>query len=187
MHLYLDRLAVVSANGETPAPLLFTALLPTTPKLLLNTDLGDSARLARRPCACAFGLAGMDVQVSAVSPTSKLTGEGMSVLLTELDEVVGRMVAELGGSPDHFQFRRMQEEAGLERLTIVLHPELGAASAQAFRDAVLDRLSALGPRCRLAVELWRAAGYLDVVREAPRVTAGAKTPRLVDATPLRPR
>ena len=187
MHLYLDRLAVVSADGDPPAPLLFTALLPTTPKLLLNTDLGDSARLARRPCACAFGLAGMDVQVSAVSPTAKLTGEGMSVLLTELDEVVGRMVAELGGSPDHFQFRRMQEEAGLERLIIVLHPELGAASAQAFRDAVLDRLSALGPRCQLAVELWRAAGYLDVVREAPRVTAGAKTPRLVDATPLRPR
>ena len=178
MHVYLDRLAVIP--GKTDGSLLFTTLLPTTGKVLLNTSLGDSGRLERRDCGCPLGRLGLDLHVSNVRSATKLTGEGMSVLIQELDQIVGGLVAACGGCPDDYQFQEAEDpETGLSRLTVVVHPALEGLDEGTFIATVLRELQRTNPRGRLASQLWRQSETLHLVRGRPRITGGQKQLLLV--------
>jgi phenylacetate-coenzyme A ligase PaaK-like adenylate-forming protein len=178
MHVYLDRLAVIP--GEADGSLLFTTLLPSTGKILLNTSIGDSGRLERRDCGCPLGRLGLDLHVSSVRSTTRLTGEGMSVLIRELDQIVGDLVSACGGCPDDYQFRETADEkTGLSRLTVVVDPVLDRLDEGAFIATVLQKLHKTTPRGRLAAQLWRQSETLHLVRGRPQLTAGRKQLLLV--------
>jgi hypothetical protein len=181
MHFYSDRVAVIGGarvEDDDTTPLLITTLSLHTGKVLLNTDLGDSGRLAVRPCGCLFGRLGLEQRVSGVRSQERLTVEGMTVPTAVLDALLGTLVEELGGTPDSHQFWSAQGETGLNRLTVALSPDLGSLDEERFLDALYDRMLAGGPGLDLAARLWRQAGTIRIVREYPRQTQGAKLPPL---------
>lgn len=158
-----------------PAGLLFTTLAPHVGKILLNTELGDQGTLSRRACGCVFGRLGFTQRVAQVGSRERLTLEGMTVPAAALDERIGALVAAAGGSPDSWQCRVTADARGLGRLEICLDPALTAlADEEAFLAALYARLAAGEAGLALAADVWRHAGTLRVVREAPRLTGGQK-------------
>jgi hypothetical protein len=178
MHLYSDRVAVIAGaparQGDT-VPLLVTTLSLHTGKVLLNTDLGDTARLTVRACGCLFGELGLTQRVMEVRSDQRLTVEGMTVQIAVLDALLGRLVEESGGAPDSHQLRK-QNEGDLERLIVALSPDLGPLDEERFLDALYERMLTGGPGLDLAARLWKQAGTIRIVREYPRQTQGAKLP-----------
>jgi hypothetical protein len=181
MHLYLDRLAAIAgAPVDDENTLLLTTLSRATPKVLVNVDLGDRFRLERRPCGCRFGQLGLDLQVSHVHSSTRLTNEGGTVLVAELAEIVGALVERAGGGPDDVQLAERHDPRGLITIEIVVDPAV-PIDAAALVDDVLAELTTRGPGQRTMAALWRASGTFTVVREEPRRTSGAKLPSLVSA------
>ncbi len=172
MHVYLDRLAAIPGPG---GELLFTTLLPTTGKILLNTSVGDLGELERRACGCFFASLGMDLLVSGVRSASRLTQHGMSVEIEALDRIVAALVVEAGGSEADFQL--WQRPGGL--LSVAVDPAVEDVDDRRLLDAIHARLAQSGPAGRLASDVWRGAGSLQVVREKPRLTAGQKQKRVL--------
>jgi hypothetical protein len=175
LHLYTDRLAVIpgdaAANGAHT--LLFTTISPQAGTVLLNTDIGDAGRLRARPCSCLLGRAGLDVEVSGVHGHDKLSAEGMTVPLATVSAVLDELVEEACAPPDAYQLREEEDATGASRLVIVLSPEVRIRDAE-LAGTILERLRGRGPAASLAATLWKDVGTIEVRRDRPQVSEGAK-------------
>jgi len=189
MHLHMDRLAVIQRTRETRVgghcveTFLFSSLSPRTGKVLLNTELGDFGTVSVAPCKCVFGALGMNVRVSNVRSHDKLTGEGMTLLGSELDAVVGELIAQAGGCPDDYQFWETHNGDGLSRLMIAISPTLQGLNADDFLRAIWQSLRERTVGAHLASEIWRHAGTLEVVRAKPALSRGHKRLPIVTHPP----
>lgn len=158
MHLFHDRLAVIDASAGGPQfPLAADALLVTSlrrhsaPFTLLNVSLGDRATLGGRACGCPLAADGWTRHLAEVRSFEKLTAGSMTVL--DRDEAQ---------APD-----------GRPRLTLRVHPAVGALDARELTRALLAALGAEGGACRLASLVWRDGDLVQVERRPPaRTTAG---------------
>jgi len=180
MHLYLDRLALIQQErrcrntGATVSSFLFTTISPHTGKLLLNAELGDFGEVRAAPCPCRFGRIGMSILLSQVRSFDKLTGEGMSLLGSTLEEVLSELVLQAGGGPDDFQFWEEADDKGLTRLTIALSPRIPNVKEPQFREDILQRLKGKNSAGGIAAEFWQQAGTLEIVRAEPIISRGFK-------------
>ncbi len=179
MHFLSDKLAVlqreraVGSTGETVGALYFTALLPSSPKLMINVESDDYAVLSERECGCPFGELGLTQHIREVRSYEKLTAEGNHFLGSDLVALVDRILpARFGGGPTDYQL--VEEEVdGLPKVTVVARPALGELDDAAVVEAVLSHLGELS-RNRLMVDLWREGGTVRVVRREPYVTEAGK-------------
>ncbi|MBN2573587.1 MAG: hypothetical protein JXP73_03405 [Deltaproteobacteria bacterium] len=173
MHLYMERLALVSAplasrpGGPALDVFLFTTLCPHMGKILFNTDIGDFGVVEERACGCDFGKLGMTVHLREVRSYDKLSTEGMSLLAVELHEVIAALVEAAGGGPDDYQFWESEDEAGLPRLVIAVSPRVPGLDETSFRGAMLAGIGRVLKGGDLAARIWRDAGSLEVVRADP--------------------
>jgi phenylacetate-coenzyme A ligase PaaK-like adenylate-forming protein len=178
MHIYLDRHAIIQRRRNTAIgnyavdSYLFTSLLNTAGKVMFNTELGDFGQLTVRPCSCVFGQLGMNVHVAEVRSYDKLTCEGMTLLGSELDEVVAEIVHDAGGGPDDYQFRETQNESGMPRLLIAVNPDLHALDEKQFVETVLKKLR--DKKITLTSQFWEQADTLHLTRAKPEYTRGSK-------------
>ena len=179
LHFLTDKLAVlqrdrtVGQSGASVGALYYTALLPSTPKLMINVESDDYAVLSERACACPFGEIGLTQHIREVRSYEKLTAEGIHFLGSDLDELVDRVLpARFGGSPTDYQL--VEEEAGgLPKVSVVARPALGDLDEAAVIDAVLAELRAK-PRNRLMADAWRDGDTVRLVRREPYITAAGK-------------
>ena len=179
MHVWSDRIAVIEAEDGA---LLFTSLSPHNGKVLVNAELGDSARIDRRPCSCLLGRIGLETRLSHVRSTRRLTAEGASVLASELDEIVGALVERAGGSPSDYQLVEERDGPAPARIALLVSPEV-VLGEDSLVDDVLGGLRRRGPGERVAADLWERAGTLHVVRARPRLSAGSKLGPVVSGRP----
>ena len=83
VHVATDKVAVLArdvrpAGTEVPVSgLLLTAIHPSTPKILINVELGDYATLSTRPCRCVWHQLGFTLRLQNIRSYEKLTAEGM--------------------------------------------------------------------------------------------------------------
>jgi hypothetical protein len=175
MHVYIDRVAVI----PSPDGLLMSTLSPHSGQVLLNTNLGDTGELATRTCDCVLGHMGFDVHLARVRSQQRVTMEGMTVMVAELERIIGRIVARAGGGPDSFQCRQVRDERGISRLVIAISPGVPGLSAQAVLEAIHGGLQRQGGGAAIAGAVWKQAGSLQVVREQPQLSPGSKLPPLV--------
>ncbi|MBE0425201.1 MAG: hypothetical protein IBX72_00955 [Nitrospirae bacterium] len=180
MHVYLDRLAVIQMQRRTNIgehninSFLFTSLLSTTGKVLLNTEIGDFGRLEVKPCSCLFGELGMNVHISEVRSYDKLTGEGMTLLGSDLDDIIAGLIEDAGGCPDDYQFWEKQDDKGLCNLIIAVSPEVRNLNENNFKNVLLDKLRGRSSGAGITSELWKQADTLQVVRAYPEMSKGFK-------------
>jgi hypothetical protein len=172
VHLATGRIAVVpGAAPDDDAPrLLFTSLVETTPRFLLNTDIGDTGVLVRRRCACPAGALGLDLHVHTIRAAAKLTTDGTSILHADLLGLVERALPErFGGGPGDYQLVE-SEQGGVPCLQVVVRPSVGAVDEEAVVRLVLEAVGA-GPAWRaMTAGVWRDGNTVQVVRSAPRAT-----------------
>ncbi len=161
MHVYTDRIALIDHSGE----LLVTSLLPATGKVLFNTALGDIGELSRRACDCELGRLGFDQHVSNVRSQQRLTAEGMTVRVSDLDAVVADVLSVHGGSPDAFQLRPSTDHRGLSRIEIAINPAVGPIDENELLAGIYLAMRRQGGGIAIAADVWARGGTMRLVRE----------------------
>jgi hypothetical protein len=182
VHVLTGKVAIFlrpTADGIVDVPaLVLTSLDPTTPKLMLNVESGDTGVLAERDCGCAVGKAGYRLHLHTIRSYDKLTSEGTNFLGGELMRLVEDVLpARFGGSPTDYQFVE-DEQNGLPRVRLFVSPRVGVVDDRAILEQALGGLGE-GPGYRqMMAGIWRDGVTLTVERSEPFHTATAKIPAL---------
>ncbi|MEP7207324.1 MAG: hypothetical protein ABI920_10325 [Casimicrobiaceae bacterium] len=179
VHLMTDKVALIQVpkaignSGHSVNALVFSTVLPSCPKLMLNVELGDYAEVTRRRCGCLFEELGFDTHLAGIRSWEKLNSAGVTFLGTELIVLVEDVLPKrFGGHAMDYQFVE-EEEEGIPKVTVVMHPRLGEVDEAAVVDAVLSALQAC-PGGGLMTDTWRNTGTLRVRRVEPHVTGAYK-------------
>jgi len=175
LHLFNDGIALLPVpqklpGGETRDVFHFTTLLPSSPKIMLNVGLDDYGVVERRPCGCGLGELGFDVHLDEIHSFSKLTGEGMSLVGGEMQEILESLLPQrFGGTPFDYQLEETEDDRGFTRLELLVSPDvpLSADAEKQVLEAVFDGLRRGSAAAELARAVWKEAGSLSIRRERP--------------------
>src|SRR5581483_7837205 len=136
----------------------------------------DYGVLERRGCGCALETLGFAVHVREVRSFSKLTGEGVTLVGSEMLRVLEEVLpARFGGSPLDYQLAEEEDERGFTRLSLVVSPRLGPLDEAAAVALVLEAIGQGSLAGELARSLWTQAGTLRVARREPTTTGRGKS------------
>jgi hypothetical protein len=180
VHLMADAFALVRRprefNGGAEDAFVFTSLLPTSPKLLFNAESDDFGDVTERSCGCIWDQLGMRVHLANIRSFSKLTGEGLTLLGTDVVHVIEEVLPrEYGGRSIDYQLVEVEDAQRITRLHLIVSPSVGPVDDARVIKTFIEGLRAPGhPRSFFLPPLWEQAGTIQVVRREPVVTAGGK-------------
>lgn len=180
VHIAADAFAVIHGPGEgagagAAAPLLLTALRPTTPRVMLNAAIGDAGVLETRGCRCELEEMGYTRHLHTIRSWHKLTGEGVTFLGLDVQYVLEEILPRrFGGLPTDYQLVEEEDEAGLTRYRLRISPDVGSVDERAVVRHFLGELARLRPPYRFMVEEWTRTARLGVERQPPLQTGQAK-------------
>ncbi len=181
IHLFRNALALIQMPQEVPgtseqvASYLFTSLLSHSPKMLLNTEIGDFGDIEKRECGCPLGALGLTTHLSNIRSFEKLTGEGVTFVGSDLVHILEEVLpARFGGEVTDYQLVEEDDAAGLRSLTLIVHPRIGKVDEDAVIRALLDGLARGGDREHGWSRIWARAGTIRVRRSLPLATARGK-------------
>lgn len=183
LHFLSEKLAVlqreklVGSAGARVGALLYTTLLPCTPKVMINVESDDYGVLEQRSCGCPWDDIGLSLHLHGVRSYEKLTSEGNHFLGSDLYALIDEVLpARFGGSPTDYQLAE-EELGGLPKVSVVVRAAIGDVEEREVTSTVIDFLRSR-PANRLMAEFWDQSDTLQVVRREPHVTAAGKTPAL---------
>jgi phenylacetate-coenzyme A ligase PaaK-like adenylate-forming protein len=180
MHFLADSFGLILSprtlpDGAAVNALVFTTLLSSSSKILLNVESDDFGEVTTRRCGCIWDTLGMHTHLAAVRSFSKLTGEGVTVLGTDflriLEEVLPR---EFGGRSIDYQLLEAEDADHLTRLYLVVSPAVGPIDEARMQARFMEELRDPRRDRSLMPPLWRQAETLRVVRRDPVPTARGK-------------
>jgi hypothetical protein len=179
VHVFKDGLAVISHRRVAPLSdlevdaLLFTPLLPFGPYVLINAEMDDSGALEPARCDCLFSRLGFTQQVRDIYSFGKLTGQGMTLVGTDLVRVLEEVLpGRLGGAPGDYQLVE-QEGSSQTQLALRVSPRTGASSPEKIRECFLNEIRRYYGGT-LAARMWRHAEGVEVVIAEPLSTHTGK-------------
>ena len=179
VHLLEDKVAAiqrpqtVDRSGAKVQALVYTTLLPSCPKLMLNVESGDYAISERQACGCPFGALGMTQHLRQIRSYEKLCSEGITFLGTELLRLVEEVLpACFGGDFTDYQLVET-EEHGLPQVCILVSPRRGSIDETQLLTTVLQLLRSY-PGGQIMAQQWQEAQTLRVLRREPYATGSAK-------------
>jgi len=179
VHLHRDAVAVISYRRAAPLTdvevdsLLFTTLLPSTPRILINAEMDDAGMIGKTSCGCAYHKAGFTDQISGIYSYGKMTGQGITLagddVLHILEDVLPRR---FGGAPGDYQLVE-QETPYQTRILLRISPRTGVRSATAVQEGFFEELRKIYGGS-LTNRQWQHSKALQAVLEEPYVTAAGK-------------
>jgi hypothetical protein len=178
MHLVTDKHIVVQRplrldSGLEAGAFYHTAMLTSSPKVMLNVQSGDYGVLEQRECGCLLERVGLTTHVRNVRSYEKLTSNGVMFMGSMLHELLEETLpARFGGGPLDYQLVE-EEEDGLPMVSIVVSPRVGDV-ADADVIEVFSESLGFADWSRRMVDTWREAGTLRVQRREPYLTAAGK-------------
>jgi hypothetical protein len=180
-HVMQDHVAVIQATRKVPGfnidvpAFCFTSLLPTAAKMLLNVESDDYGVIDNRSCGCAWEKLGFPVHIRDIRSFRKLTGEGMTLVGSDIERVLDEFLpTRYGGSSLDYQFAEEEDERGFTRIVLRVSPDIEVTDESQMIEYVLDKLRDLGGAAAVAESAWRQAGTLAIRRETPAMTARGK-------------
>ncbi len=179
MHICRDTVAItqhkrpVDHLGSEVSALLFTALRPDARRIVLNMESGDYGRITRRRCGCPLEAVGWVDHLDEVRSFEKLNAEGWcffgSRLITLVEET---LPAQFGGDPTDYQLLEHEDGDGFTRLSVLVHPRVGAIDESGVLARVEQTLAPTGGwDC---VGMYRDLATLRVRRAVPLTTRAGK-------------
>ena len=181
VHVMLDAVAVIAwprtvpETDESITSFHVTTLHPAAAKLLLNVELDDFGVLETRACGCSLGELGLTSHLREIRSFSKLVGEGVSLLGSEMVQVLEQTLpATFGGSALDYQLVEEEDEGGFTRLTLIVSPGVNLPSEAAAIDALLNGLKASSAAADVARAFWEHGRTFRVRRAEPYVTSRGK-------------
>lgn len=173
-HAVVQHFRTVGDQGPSVRAFLFTSLLASAPKTLLNVETGDCGEIAQRECECALGALGLTTHLGLIRSFEKLSGEGTTFVHTDLLRVLEQVLpARFGGTGDDYQVVETEGRGGILGLELIVSPRVGSVDAEEVRGAFLAALGD-GSLDRLRAEVWRHAGTVTVTRRWPLATRAGK-------------
>ena len=173
IHVGQDSFAVIQhprslPDGDEVGALLLTTLLPSSPKLMLNAEIGDYGTLETRRCDCLFDELGLHQRLHGIRSFEKLTGEGVTFAGSDLFVLLEQVLpARFGGGPADYQLVEQQDPRGLPRYELRISPEVGPLDESAVVSLLLAELGRRKRHYRFMAEQWAQTGALTVRRERP--------------------
>lgn len=165
----------VDGAGSMIDEFCLTTLLPSTPKLMLNVEIDDFGIVETRACGCPLEELGFRRHLRNMQSYSKLTGEGVSVVGTDMVQVLEKdLPARFGGTMLDYQLHEYEDDQGFTRLALLVSPRVDIVDERAVIEVVLNALGRSGPGGDQARTLWRQAGTLQLRRADPVWTAAGK-------------
>jgi hypothetical protein len=181
VHVFKDAYAlftypyVVEGSGITVPAFNLTTLLPTAPKLMLNVQVDDYGIIEERPCGCELGSYGYSTHLRQIRSYSKLTGEGVTLIGTEILRILEEVLpARFGGSPLDYQMMEGEDEQGFTRLYVVVGPRVEIADESTVVEVMLNSLRKSSPMADAARTVWQQARTIQVKRMEPVWTGRGK-------------
>ncbi len=181
VHLLKDSLALiqhqreVSYAGVSVDAFLFTSLLPSAPKVLLNVESGDWGVIETRSCGCKLEELGFTDHIHNIRSFDKLTGEGMTVVGTDLVRIIEEVLpAKFGGASTDYQMVEEEDEQGHTKMSLLVSPEVGEIDEAELTQTLLAELGKGKDLQRMMAYFWSQAGTLRVKRMRPVTTARGK-------------
>jgi hypothetical protein len=178
-HFVLPWPREVPATGETVTSFHITAIDPSAPKLLFNIEFDDCGVLEERSCGCPLGEMGYTTHLSGIRSFGKLVGEGVSLLASEMSQVLEHVLpARFGGSPLDYQLQE-SDDSGLTRLTLVVSPRVTVPDEDDLIEVVLGALREISAGADVARAFWQHGHTFQVRRDEPYTTSRGKQSLLV--------
>jgi len=171
----VQRSRTVGDSGPSVDAFLFTSLLHSVPKILLNVESGDYGLLERRRCGCGLGNLGLQDHVSHIRSFEKLSGEGMTFVQTDLLRILEDVLPiRYGGTATDYQVLEEEGTDGILRLLLIVSPKVGAIDEGTVCHTFLEELGRNGGYAPLAAGIWRRAETVQVRRQWPVATKAGK-------------
>ncbi len=179
VHIFTDGLCVISHRKKAPLSnlevnaLLFTTLLPFAGHILINAEMDDSGIIEPARCDCLFSRIGFTQQIRDINSYGKLTGQGITLVGTDvvrvLEEALPRL---LGGVPGDYQL--VEREGPAQTLvTLRVSPRTGVRATEQVKEAFLREVRRFYGGA-LAARTWSHAEGLEVVIAEPLCTTTGK-------------
>jgi hypothetical protein len=181
VHLFKDAYALfthphnLEGTGITVPAFNLTTLLPTAPKLMLNMEMDDYGIIEERHCGCELETHGYTTHLRQIRSYSKLTGEGATLIGTEMVRILEEVLpARFGGSPFDYQMMEAEDGQGFTRLYLVISPRVGTLDESAVIQVMLDALGQSSPMADAARTMWQHADTIRIQRTEPTWTSRGK-------------
>jgi hypothetical protein len=181
IHFFKDALALIqyqtdmSSTNESINAFLFTSLLPSTPKVLLNVENGDYGVMTSRKCGCYFEQLGFTEHIHSIRSFEKFTCCGMTLFTIDLIRLIEEILPlKFGGTSIDYQILEEEDNDSQTYMTIVARPELGDLDDGAIIEVVLNEIRKGNDAYRMAAELWSQNQTIRVKRMNPVTTPGTK-------------
>jgi len=180
-HLLEDCVALIQHPREVPQAgievdaFYFTSLRRSAATILLNVESDDYGVVEERSCGCPFDELGYHRHVHSIRSFSKLTGEGVTLVGSEMTHILEEVLPQrFGGTPLDYQLVEEEDENGLGRLVLRVSPRVEIPRDGIVIEAVLDALRESSEAADLARVLWKQADTFRVRHEEPQWTARGK-------------
>ncbi len=180
VHIFRDAYAVIvrdqpGSPKEAGAPLLLTNLRGASPKVLLNTEIGDSAVLEESPHSAKAAELGYTVRIHSIRSFRKITAWGVTFHVSDLYPVMeDAMPRSLGGALHDYQLVEEQDENGLSNLRLLVSPRVGELSDERIREVFLREIARMKPIYGFMANVVEQAGALRIERRDPIATGRSK-------------
>jgi len=123
VHLLHDSVALIQRRRKVEHidiyvdAFVFTPLLPTSPKILLNMESDDYGVMEARQCDCLLGQLGFNTHLHSIRSFAKLTGIGMNIVGTDFVRILEEVLpAKYGGAATDYQLVEEEDSRGQTHL-----------------------------------------------------------------------
>lgn len=181
IHLYKDGFALipfphlVESIGTTVPAFNITAFLATAPKVMLNVQVDDYGIVEERSCGCELESYGFTTHLREIRSYSKLVGEGVTMVGNEMLNVLEQVLPErFGGTAIDYQLMEQEDDQGMTRLYLLIHPRIQIADENAVIQAIYSGLGKSSPMADAARVLWQNAQTIKIKRMEPIASGRGK-------------
>lgn len=188
VHLLRDALALVPVSrapaiDEGMTRFALTSLLPTAPKILINTDVDDFGIVEERSCGCLLGDLGLTQHLRKIGSAAKLTGRGITLLGSDVVRIVEDILpTRFGGTANDYQLVEEEDADGQTVLTLLVSPTVRVDDERAPAALLYEELSRGSPGASFSGAILRSADAVRVRRDKPFHNARGKLPAFRTST-----
>jgi hypothetical protein len=174
VHVLLDSMALIQHQRRVEHAdisvnaFLFTPLLPSATKILLNVESDDYGVMETRNCDCLFGQLGLNTHLHSIRSFAKLTGVGMTIVGTDFVRILEEALPhKYGGAATDYQLLEEEDSRGQTHLSLIISPAVGVVDESDVIATVLSELRRSPHPGKLTAGVWSQANILRVKRMYP--------------------